>query len=308
MQTQSFGPVLVTGASSGIGNHLTRFLAGRGCAVYATARKDRDLAELEAIPNVIPVLLDVQDPAQVLAARETVLEAGRGLYGLVHNAGVGGLGLLGTWSEQEMLSLFETNVFGVHRTTNAFLPLLLEARGRIVNVGSQGGIITKKYYGPYTMTKHALEAYTVALHEELRPYGVHVSIVQPGGIVTKVGESSLEDTLARFRRAAPPFRDEARQMLAALTAPAEPQDDAPESETNRKPSSPRIVSEAVHDALFSEAPKLRYLVGTRWEGDRVLDALVEKLLDENDCPTHRLTRDELVTLLERHIQARQGRA
>jgi short-subunit dehydrogenase len=298
-------PILITGASSGIGRHLTEYLAARGHLVYATARKATDLADLARIENVIPIPLDVRNPQQVRAAGEFIQKAGRGLYGLVNNAGIGGLGLLSTWTDEEMFEIFDTNVFGPHRLTNACLDLLLAARGRIVNIGSQGGMITSKYYGPYTMTKHALEAYTVALHLELSPYGVNVSIVQPGGIVSSVGENSIAGILARFQRARPPFEAEAAAVLASFNEPAPPADPAaPESETNRKPSSPEIVSEAVYDALFSPHPKLRYLVGTQWEGDRVIHALIEKLLDENDSPHHHYSREELIALLDQHLAQR----
>ena len=295
--------VLVTGASSGIGNHLARRLAARGHTVYAGARKATDLAELAKVENVVPVNLDVRNPGQIRDAYDLIVKEGRGLYGLVNNAGVGQLGMFSTWTDEEMTDIFDVNVFGPHRMTNAFVRLLIESKGRIVNIGSQGGIITKKYYGPYTMTKHALEAYTVSLNEELWPYGVWVSIVQPGGIVSNVGANAIGDTTARFRRATAPFKEEAEQVLASFDEPP-PSEDEEESETNRKPSSPEIVSVAVYDALFSETPKLRYLVGTKWEGDRVINALMGKLLDENDNPLHNYSRDELVALLDRHISGR----
>ena len=139
---------------------------------------------------------------------------------------------------------------------------------------------------------------------ELAPYGVWVSIVQPGGIVTQVGENSIPGTLARFQRAEAPFKREAEQVLASFHSTSTQDDATPESETNRKPSSPEIVAEAVYEALFSNAPKLRYLVGTKWEGDRVINALLARLLDENDNPKHRYTRDELVALLDHHIATR----
>ena len=97
-------------------------------------------------------------------------------------------------------------------------------------------------------------------------------------------------------------------LLAALTEPqAEPEErnGGEESENNRKPSSPQIVTEAVLEALFSPKPKLHYLVGTKWEGDRVIHALLEKLLDENDNPRHNYSRDELISLLDQHIAMRK---
>lgn len=300
--------ILVTGASTGIGNHIAHYLAERGHLVYAAVRKDTDFAALSGIENIVPIKLDVTDLDQIETAATHITNQGTGLYGLVNNAGLGGLGGFTTWSEAEFQQIFDVNVAGPWRMSNAFMDLLLEARGRIVNIGSQGGTITKKWYGPYSMTKHALEAYTVALHEELRPYHVHVSIVQPGGIVSNIGANAMPDMIARLRRAQPPFAEEAQQLIAAIENPAPPPEaaeEAPESETNRKPSSPEIVATAVYHALFAEKPRLRYLVGTQWEGDRVINALIERLLDANDSPEHNYSRDELIALLDEHLQARK---
>lgn len=296
--------ILVTGASTGIGNYLAHYLAERGHLVYAAARKDTDLAVLSATENIIPIKLDVTDTAQIETAVAFVAAQGTGLYGLVNNAGLGGLGSFTTWSEAEFQQIFDVNAAGPWRMSNAFIHMLLAAQGRIVNIGSQGGTITSKLYGPYSMTKHALEAYTVALSEELRPYQVQVSIVQPGGILSNIGANSMPDTFVRLHRAQPPFAEEAQQVIAAFENPSPPLADAPESATNRKPSSPEIVATAVYHALFAPIPRLRYLVGTKWEGDRVINALIEKLLDANDTPEHNYTRDELIALLDEHLQAR----
>lgn len=310
MENRAMRSVLVTGASSGIGNATARYLAERGCLVYGTVRNEKAAAELRRIPNAVPIPCDVTKPDEIAEAVRAVTEAGHGLYGLVNNAGLGDLGMLSTWTDGDLFHLFDVNVFGPFRVTNAFLPLLVESKGRIVNIGSQGGMLSKNYYGPYTMTKHALESYTETLRAELEPYGVLASVVQPGGVATNIGAASHDGTVARFQRAQPPFREEAEQILGFLTAPAPEASAAAEatgeeeSESNRKPSSPVIVAEAVYDALFSPAPKLHYLVGTKWEGDRVLNALVAKLLDENSNPKHNYSREQLVALLDQHIAER----
>jgi NAD(P)-dependent dehydrogenase (short-subunit alcohol dehydrogenase family) len=314
MDNGTMRAVLVTGASSGIGNATARYLAERGCRVYGTVRNEQAAGKLREIPNVVPLMVDVTKPDQIREAVDAITDACHGLYGLVNNAGLGELGMLSTWTDGEIFHMFDVNVFGPFRMTNAFLPLLVESKGRIVNIGSQGGMLSKNYYGPYTMTKHALESYTETLRAELEPYGVLASIVQPGGIATNIGAASQAGTVARFRRAQPPFREEAEQILGFLTAlpagGASANDDATaqeESESNRKPSSPMIVAEAVYDALFSPAPKLHYLVGTKWEGDRVLNTLIAKLLDENDNPKHNYSREQLVALLDQHIKEREKR-
>jgi len=311
MENVMMRSVLVTGASSGIGNATARYLAERGCLVFGTVRNEKAAAELGAIANVVPLMCDVTKPDQIAAAVRAVEDAGHGLYGLVNNAGLGELGMVSTWTDEELFHMFDVNVFGPFRMMNAFLPLLVAAKGRIVNIGSQGGMLSKNYYGPYTMTKHAIESYTETLRAELEPYGVLASVVQPGGIATNIGAASHEGTVTRFRRAQPPFREEAEQILGFLTAPpseeAPEEDDAEESEANRKPSSPLIVAEAVYDALFSPTPRLHYLVGTKWEGDRVLNALMAKLLDENDNPKHNYSREQLVALLDEHIALASAR-
>jgi NAD(P)-dependent dehydrogenase (short-subunit alcohol dehydrogenase family) len=298
--------ILVTGTSTGIGRDLTRYLAERGHTVYATVRREDDLIAWRSVTNVIPLLLDVSDPVQVQAARRRILDDGHSLYGLVHNAGIGEMGLLGFYSYADMQRVFDVNVFGPHRLTNALVDLLIANRGRIVNISSQGGLITGKYLGPYIMSKHALEAYTDCLRAELARYGVWVAAVQPGGIDTNMGARSIDSVLARLRASPEVFKEEADQLIASLEEPAAPPDpDAPESATNRKPSPPSVVSEAVHRALFDAHPKRSYLVGTKWEGDRVIRTLIEKLLDANDSPHHNFNRDELVALLDRHLAERR---
>ncbi|MCA9728276.1 MAG: SDR family NAD(P)-dependent oxidoreductase, partial [Candidatus Eisenbacteria bacterium] len=201
--------ILITGASTGIGRHLAETLSQRGERVFASARKPGDLDDLARLPGVTALPLDVRDPASVTAARRQVAEAGLGLDAGDNNAGVGGIGPFASWTERELHDLFEVNVFGPVRVIQAFLPMLLARRGRIVNIGSQGGSTTSSYFGPYTMTKHALEALTVSLRDELGPHGIEVSIVQPGGIVSAIGASSQDADLARFRRAPAPFAEEA---------------------------------------------------------------------------------------------------
>ena len=299
-------PVLVTGASSGIGWHLAQHLAGMGYPVYATARNEPDIEALGALDGVTPAMLDVRDPEQIDAARRFVEKQGKGLYGLVNNAGIGGIGGFSTFTDPDMLEIFDVNVFGPHRVTNSFLSLLLESQGRIVNIGSQGGSITGRFFGPYTMTKHALEAYTESLAAELRPHGVGVSIVQPGGIVSRIDVKSEASTIRRLKSAQPPFQKEAREFLELLGKPESFDETVPESEANRKPSSAAIVADAVEDALFSETPRLRYLVGTRWEGDRVIHALVGKLLDANESPVHGYSRVELIKILDQHLGERRS--
>ena len=296
--------VLVTGASSGIGRCVVTRLAQQGHRVFAGARKAQDLAALGAIDRVTALELDVSDPAQIAAAVQRVQAAGYGLDGLVNNAGVGGLGPLHTWTDGEMLQLFDTNVFGPQRMCRAFGDLLLARRGRVVHIGSQGGSITSRWFGPYTMSKHALEAMAQSQREELAPHGVGVSIVQPGAVATTISDTGAPGTRARFERAMPPFDIEAVAVLRGMAQPTAHRADEPESASNRVHATPETVAVAVEHALFSAAPRARYLVGSRWEGMRVVDALLTKLLDANEGTNMQLSRAELVALLQTRFDAR----
>ncbi len=292
-------PVLVTGAGSGIGRAIVEALRAADVPVWAAARRDTHLQALAAL-GAWPLRLDVRDAAQVQAAAAAVAAQGQGLGGLVHNAGVGGIAPLAGWPDADLQALFDTNVFGPHRLTNALLPALLAARGRIVCIGSMGGSITAPTMGPYTMSKHALEAYAECLRQELAPHGVAVSIVQPGAVATDIGDNGREGNLARLAATPPPFDTLAADVAESIRAPVAPDPAAPESALNRRFAPPSAVAAVVMQALQSPQPQARYLVGTRWESDRVVDALITRLIDAARSPSQGM--DE-AALLERVRQA-----
>jgi len=170
--------VLVTGASTGIGRKITEVLAANGYFVYAGARKQKDLDALNEIENVQSIRLDV-----------TIQDGGRGLYGLVNNAGVGGGGPLIEIDEKDVQWMFDVNVFGVFRVTQAFAPMIIEEKGRIVTIGSIAGTLSGPFYGPYAMTKHSIEAYTDALAPEMERFDVQVSVIEPGNYRSEISKS-----------------------------------------------------------------------------------------------------------------------
>ena len=188
--------VLVTGASSGIGRKITEHLAAEGYFVYATARKEEDLKALGAIENVQPLRLDVTQPADIAAAVEAVTKAGRGLYGLVNNAGVATFGTIANMRMEEFDLTMKVNAYGPVMMIKAFTPLLSAAKGRIVNISSPSGITDGG--GPdivaYVMSKHAVEGLTDSLVLQLGPLGVQVSAVEPGAYRSDMDKNML----ARF--------------------------------------------------------------------------------------------------------------
>jgi NAD(P)-dependent dehydrogenase (short-subunit alcohol dehydrogenase family) len=189
--------VLVTGASSGIGRRTAEVLAANGFFVYAGARKDADLAELSALEHVQGIRLDVTDPEQIAAAVATVEAGGRGLFGLINNAGVAVVAPLIEVTDADLEFQFDVNVKGPVRVTRAFAELLIASGGRVATTGSISGFVTWGFGGPYTMSKHAIEAYSDTLAAELAPFGVAVGVVDPGNYRSNIMASMRERLEAR---------------------------------------------------------------------------------------------------------------
>jgi NAD(P)-dependent dehydrogenase (short-subunit alcohol dehydrogenase family) len=281
----SFTPdgIVVTGASSGIGEACALHLDGLGYRVFAGVRRpaDGEALRAKASERLTPVLLDVTDLASIDRAAETVKAAvgAAGLAGLVNNAGIGVGGPLEVVPLADLRKQFEVNVIGQVAVTQALLPLLRQGRGRIVNMGSIAGRAAMPFMGPYAASKFALEALTDAMRLELRPWGIHVSIVEPGAIESRIWDKARRkaDQLDAawsagekilYRDALAPVR-KAMEQAAQRAIPA------------------RAVAEAVAHALSASRPKTRYLVGfdarlravlTAWLPDRAQDWLLARVL------------------------------
>ena len=176
---QKLGHVVVTGSSSGIGRATALYLEQLGFRVIATVRSEQDGQALcsEASGGIIPLLMDVTDQASIERAKGQVSQAvgDSGLAGLVNNAGIGFVSPLEFAPLDELRRLFEVNVFGLLAVTQAFLPLLRQGRGRVVNISSTASIMVAPFHGPYSASKFAVNGLSDALRLELKPLDVQVS-------------------------------------------------------------------------------------------------------------------------------------
>ncbi len=284
--------ILITGASSGIGRNMAETLAANGYFVYAGARKQADLDALSAIDNIQSVRLDVTIQRDIDAAVKTVREGGRGLYGLVNNAGVAVVGPLIEIDEADMQFQMDVNLFGPYRVTKAFAPLIIESRGRITTTGSISGILSAGFLGPYSMSKHAIEAFTDSLAREMQKFGVHVSVVEPGNY-----DSQIVETLRRRmqRRGQTPegslYEDELQQWL-----------DTPSDRSRFK--QPDEVSAAVMDFFSTDNPKRRYMVvPNQGEAERTIKKAIEELVQLNEGHEYSYDRQQLIAMLDEAITA-----
>jgi len=284
--------VLVTGASSGIGLKITEVLAEHGVHVWAGARKDADLKRLDAMENVTSIRLDVTVQEEIDAAVKRISKDGRGLYGLVNNAGVAIVAPLIEVDEADLQFQMDVNVFGPYRVTKAFAPLIIESKGRITTIGSISGILSGTLFGPYSMTKHAMEAYADSLAREMERFDVKVSIVEPGNYKSKIGESlkkRMDAQSADYSSSA--YKDEMDRMMARV-GEADDQKD------------PDEVAEAVHHALFDENPKMRYMVVPyERQAEITLAKAIQEMVELNERQPYTYDREALVKMVDEALAA-----
>ena len=265
--------IVITGASTGIGRACALYLDGKGHSVFAGVRKDADGDALarDASARLVPIIIDVTDHSSIAAAAKLVAdETGPdGIKGLVNNAGIAVSGPLEYLPIDDLRKQLEVNVVGQIAVTQAFLPMIRTARGRVVNMGSVAGRSpSAPLIGPYAASKMAMEALTDSLRLELARWDIHVSIVEPGSIATPIWDKSgpdfdnLTDSMpAEGKERYGKLIEVGRKIAAAQ---------------NRRGIAPEKVAKAVEHALTSSRPRTRYLVGK----DAQVRARVESLIPD----------------------------
>ena len=250
--------LLITGATSGIGRHAALHLSRKGHRVIATGRNEKALAELAAEAKtgghaLETLRIDVTDAASIESAKRAVDEmtGGYGLDVLVNNAGYGVLGPTALITDADMRAQYEVNVFGLMAMTRAFVPAMRErGQGRVVNVSSLGGKYTLPLFGVYNSTKFAVESLSDAHRMELRAFGVHVSLIEPGVIDTGFTDRSMVE-VSKYKGAVNPYakvlaRSEEMRKMTDMTAVG-----------------PACISRAIERAATSRWPSARYVAPFR---------------------------------------------
>ena len=241
--------ILLTGASSGIGFDAAATLARQGHRVYAAARRVERMEPLKEL-GVVPLRMDVTDEASMEAGVRTVLEAEGRIDVLVNNAGYGYFGAIENVSMEEARRQQEVNVFGLARLCQLVIPSMRkQGSGRIVNTASVAGKSVLYFGGWYHVSKYSVEALSDALRMELKPFGIDVVIIEPGGIKTDWGHIAA-DHLAESSKGTP---YEAEGLREAQTMH--------KAYSMRLLSKPSVVTRAISKAVNSRRPRARYRVG-----------------------------------------------
>jgi NAD(P)-dependent dehydrogenase (short-subunit alcohol dehydrogenase family) len=275
-ENQHRGAVLITGTSTGIGRTAALELDRLGFSVFATVRREEDAASLrsEASERLSPVHLDVTDSDTIAQAREQVSQAvgDTGLWGLVNNAGIGFSGPLEYVPLDELRWIFEVNVFGLLAVTQAFLPFIRRARGRIVNISSIASIAVAPFHGPYSATKLSVNGLSDALRRELYPFGVQVSVIKSGFVQTPIWETGAQLS-DRVHEQMPSeawdlYGVQYRQLGHYF------------QRMGQSGGDPQVVAQAIHHALTAKQAKQTYYVGRNAQQLRIMDKVLHGRLGD----------------------------
>ena len=242
---------VVTGASSGIGEATARRLAALGFTVYAAARRVDRMAPL-AGAGIRPVMVDVTDDATMVRLVTDIVDRSGRIDVLVNNAGYGSYGALEEVSMHEARRQFDVNVFGLARLAQLVLPhMRAQGSGYIVNISSMGGKIYEPLGSWYHAAKFAVEGLSDSLRVELKPFGVHVVIVEPGAIKTEWGDIASESLLQTSGGGA--YAKQAKAVANVFEASVR---------NPKRASPPTVIADAIAAAVTSRRPKTRYVVGS----------------------------------------------
>jgi NAD(P)-dependent dehydrogenase (short-subunit alcohol dehydrogenase family) len=267
--------VLVTGASSGIGEAAVRALLAQGHRVHAGARRVAKMASLSEAGAVVHAL-DITDETSVNGLVAAILEKEGRLDVLVNNAGFGVYGAIEEVSIGEARGQFEVNLFGIARLTQLVLPTMrAQGGGTIVNISSMGGRVYTPLGAWYHASKHALEGWSDCLRLEVAPFGIRVVIIEPGAIETEFGEVAVVPLLERSGDG--PYGELARRMATATRR----------TFSSGKASPPSLIADLIVKVIRSPRPKTRYVAGylarpvmlaRRFLGDRFFDLMIRRFL------------------------------
>lgn len=249
--------ILITGASSGIGKATALALDQAGFCVYAGVRKDEQAIWLkqQASERLQPVILDVTQPEQILAVQQKLQQElkEQGLYGLINNAGVADFTPIEAVSIEQIKQIFEVNFFGAVRLTQALIPLLRQAKGRIINIGSVGAHTTIPFGFALCSSKHAIESFTTGLRIELAPWNIKVIGVDPSAIKTPASEKMLDQANKIIANLAPEHK---KHYGAALISMAKSM-----HKSEMAGLTPDQVGKKITEIMQAKNPKTHYAIG-----------------------------------------------
>lgn len=293
VETKHKKAVLVTGSSSGIGLRMTQELSSNGFYVYAGVLHKAEMEAMNKMDNVTAVQFDVRKQGEIDAAVKFVEAQGRGLYGLINNAGVSIFGPMLELPVEQLEYQMDVNVYGPFRVTQAFGPLVVKSKGRIATTGSIAGILSPAFMGAYSMSKHSIEAYTDVLAQEMARFDVSVHVIEPGNYGTNIGNAAKSRLMdLDYWSENTQYKQEREVLLGRL------------DQTSKGPDPIDVAKSALH-LMQSDSPKSRYLVTSNsGQAEVTVRRQISKMLELNNGQTHQFDRARLIEMLDEELAKR----
>jgi len=281
--------ILITGSSSGIGRACALQLAEQGHQVVATARKTRDLQELETHDNIIAIFLDLEEQESFVALLQEIERRELEIDVLINNAGILLTGLALATPVEQVSEIFAINVFGTFRLIQMIIPHLMASQGLVINLSSDSGLVTFPYTTIYSMTKYAIEALTDGLRAELQPYDITVTTVEPGNtrtdIVTTAHQKLKQIEIPEILQAQ---HEEIKYILEQpILVDSQPPDTVA-----------TCIREIIDRHSLKQAIRPRYFVGTPEESKFAIQSLFETIHHINSSSTEPMDRESLIAELD----------
>jgi len=292
--SKDFGPVLVTGADTGIGRLTVETMAAKGYPTYAGVFDPSNIKELSALENVKSIQFDVTKPDDIRKVVDWIEDLGDGLYGVVNNAGISDLWPLIESPESYFHRVLNVNLYGVYRVTNAVVPFLQQTKGRIVTMGSLSGTIPSKMIGAYSVSKFAVEALTDIYNFELRKFGITAITIKPGNVQSNISNASAP--ILRKRQ-----DDYEQSSYKEELAPLFDNLDNPAYLKRVQYDKPDRVVESIIDALYTENPKNKYLVANELDTKAAMKWMFRVTAQLNQHHTNSIDKVKLHQMLDEQV-------
>ncbi|MEC9282239.1 MAG: SDR family oxidoreductase [Bdellovibrionota bacterium] len=264
---------LISGCSSGIGQGIAEALAAKSWVVYAGVRSEADFKRLDSLSeNIYPIYLDVTKEEQISACFKNISEKHDKIDVLINNAGIATGAPIEASEMQVWRKLFDVNVFGLVALTKKTLPLIRNAKGRIINISSISGLVASPFMGTYAASKFAVEALSDSLRREVKDQGIHISLIEPGPIKTKIWDKAMIESKAAIDAYDSNIKDVYGKAIEKFKALI---DNAVEEAVPVEE-----VTKVLLHACTSNSPKTRYMVSKNKNLIRIIRSLPDKLADK----------------------------
>lgn len=264
---------LISGCSSGIGKGIAEALANKSWVVYAGVRNETDFKILDKLSeNIYPIYLDLTKEEQISACFKTISEKHDRIDVLINNAGIATGAPIEASEMQVWRKLFDVNVFGLVALTKKTLPLIRNAKGRIINISSISGLVASPFMGTYAASKFAVEAISDSLRRELKDQGIHVAVIEPGPIKTRIWDKAMIESMAAIEAYDPSIKEVYGKSIEKFKALIDT--------AVKEAVSVEEVTKVLLQACLASKPKTRYMISKNKNLIRLIRSLPDKLADK----------------------------